>query len=219
MAVQASVDRSWHDGTSFERFVFGLDQWLRHRQNIFEYAQDSACVFRIQPDVANLRCRLSDGTQIMPGRAVLWLHIWNEHIPRMGPNGPTLGWAIRFRRALDRSLESLAAHLLVRPELDEFCAICGNMVLGTPEQTGQLLHLAERLGFEQGLIERQKPSIGEQLHRRGENMLALLLVMAVNPTSARLAVLRRERTLVFMSRNRLLQLYGPGRRKARPAAR
>jgi len=211
VATQVSLDRWWwRDGTWFERFVFGLDDWLRRKYNVFEYTPDPDCVFRIQPEKAEIACRLSDGTPIRPGQPLLCLHMWNEHIPRMGPEGPTLAWALRFRRALDTSLKGLAAYLRVRPELDEFPAICGNMVLGTAEQTEQLMRLSERLGFEQVPMDEGRISIGEQLHRSGENFLALFFVMAVNPVSARLEILRRSRALIFMSRNRLMRLYGPG---------
>ncbi len=90
---------------------------------------------------------------------------------------------------------------------------------GQRNRLASLFHLSEKPGFEQVSKDDGKISIWGQLHRRGENMLALLFVMAVNPASARLDVLRLDRALVFMSKNRLLQLCGPGRRKSRAPAR
>ncbi len=189
-----------HDRGSawFEHAVFALDRRLRRRQGVYEYTTDPECLFRVQRSLARQDLTLSDGTRIRRGDPVLALHLWNEQMPAMGREGATLAWAHRINRGIRTSLCDLAAHLRQSPELASVRAVCADMSLGTAEQSGQLQRMAARYGFEASSS--GEAGRGGLFHHLGENILNFLLVLATNPAAARGAVLRRGRTLAYLSR-------------------
>lgn len=188
------------------RPVMALDRWLRRRYAIREYSDRSDCLFRYRIAAAAEPAALSDGTVLRPGDAVLELHFWNEHFPPFGPGGPDLAWARQVRRSLENSLRELAAFLARHPELDHLPALRGLVALGSAGQAAQLLRLCLRLGFEP--VPAPAPGPLARLHRLGENMLIVLLVLALNRRALAPALLRRTRTLVYMPRSVLLRCYG-----------
>ena len=192
-----------------ENAVFGLDRWLRRRQGVFEYTNDPGCIFRIQHIQATERLTLAGGARIEPGTPVLNLHLWNEHMPLIGPEGATIGWARSFSRAIQASLRQLARYLEEHAELDDIAALRADMRLGTAERGAQLLRLSARFGFE--------PPAGAAppgywhagaLHRFGENILIFLLLLATNPVAVGTPVLRRDHKLVYLPRAALERRYG-----------
>jgi hypothetical protein len=187
-----------------EQAVFGLDRWLRQRQGVCEYSDNPRCLFRIQPAAADGDLVLSDGTRIGRGADVLNLHLWNEHIPLMGAEGATLHWARALAQGIDLSLRELALHLRWTRALDGVVAVRADMRLGTAGQSAQLARIAAHYGFEPafGTAEEQWA-----VQRLAENMFIMLLVLATNPAALRSPVLRRDRTLVYLSRLALEQRY------------
>lgn len=194
-----------------EYAVFGLDRWLRRRQGVYEYSSDPACILRIQRYAADETVALRDGTRIAPGDPILNLHLWNEHIPSMSHGGATVRWARRVSRATESSLRDLARYMVDHPDLDDIIALRADVRLWTVDQRAQLARLTAHLGFE--------PAIGA-LHpprapvRLGENIFMLFLVLASNPAAAGAPVLRREHTLVYLSRTALDRRYGKGDSRA-----
>ena len=191
-----------------ENAVFGLDRWLRRRQGVFEYTDDPACIFRIQRAQAEGPLALSSGAQIEPGMPILNLHLWNEHVPLMGPEGATLGWASHFSRAIQASLRQLAAYLADNSEFDDIAALRAGMRLGTAEQGAQLLRLTARYGFELAEANQGGYCRSSGLHSVGESILIFMLVLATNPVAVGTPVLRREHKLVYLSRPALERRYG-----------
>jgi len=188
----------------FEQAVFGLDRWLRARQGVSEYSDNPLCLFRIQPAKADVALLLGDGTRIRPGATILNLHLWNEHIPPMGPEGATLKWARALARGIDLSLQELALHLRWTRALDDVVAVRADMRLGTAAQSAQLARIAARYGFEPA---GGPPGEQGSVHRLAENMFIMLLVLAANPAALRGPVLRRNHTLVYLSRLALQRRY------------
>jgi YkoP domain len=197
-----NVRPSWLSGA-----VLRLDQRLRRRIGVFEYSQNEDCLFRIRIGPAPAPMRLADGVTVEAGDPIVDLHIWNEHIEPIVKMSGSLGWASRVRRSVVLSLEELSAFLDDERDLAGVRAICGNMGLGGSDRTDQLLRLCRTAGFERVPLLRDI-SPGEHMHRVGENMLGLLLTMAVNPKSARPSILARDRALVAMSRDELRRRYG-----------
>ena len=154
---------------------------------------------------------LSDGTHVRRGEPLINLHVWNEQFPCMGPGGPTLGWARQISRGLDLSLRELAGFLAKRREFDDVVVIRANLILSAANQARQVRRVMGRYGFEE-IPAGGPPSFCERLHRSGENILALLLIMAVNPAAEHGNVLRWDRAQVFLSRRMLHQRYGGSRR-------
>ncbi len=190
-----------------ERGVFRLDRWLQERHGVFEYTRDNRCIFRIQRATALERVDLAGGSSIRPGEPILNLHLWNEHIPAIRDDGATVGWARRLSRAIDLSLQELARYLSEHAELDEIVAMRADMRLRTEEKNRQLAYLSARYGFEDGVTHHQGES--RPLHRLGENVLVLLLVMATNPMALRASVLMRAPKVVYLPRAELHRRYGP----------
>lgn len=190
-----------------DQAVFALDRWLRRRQGIFEYTTRTDCLFRIQLCHAEQHTSLSDGTRVRAGEPMLKLHLWNEHIRPMGPCGATFGWAHQVGRAIDQSLRELACYLSRHPELAAVRVLRGDMCLGGIKQHGQFLRIAARLGFEPAGL---RVPWWDALHRTGNALLVLLLVLATNPVALRRTPLRHIPIRIFMSRAALMARYGRG---------
>jgi hypothetical protein len=151
---------------------------------------------------------VGDGTRLEPGERLLDLHLWNEQIPVLPPQGASLTWARHMYQCVDASLRGLTDYLESEPELDDIRAICGNMSFGTSDQTSQVRRLSARFGFEEVPDPRQWTLLG-RLHLFGENILITLLVLACNAGAVRRDSLLRARTRVFLSRTALEQRYRP----------
>jgi hypothetical protein len=188
-----------------EYAVFKLDGWLRRRQGIFEYSTDPRCMFRLELARADQTVTLSDGTQIDSGDPLLMLHLWNENIPAMGQDGPTVAWARQVSRAIHTSLRELARYVQQQPGLDDFVALCGDMHLGSARQSRQLARIVTRLGFE--TVDDGNAKRRGTLHRIGKSILILLLVAATNPIALRSAILRRYPLRLYLSRATLARHY------------
>jgi hypothetical protein len=197
-----------------ESAVFGLDRWLRQRQGVYEYTSHSSCIFRIQRAQAELNLTLSDGTRIVPGVPVLNLHLWNEHIPPIGQN-VSVAWARQVSRAMQVSLNELARHIATCDDLYPIVAVRADMRLGTVEQSAKLSRIVSHYGFEAVAPDAAIQEDGA-LHRFGENIYLFLLVLATNPIAVGTPILRRDHTLVYLSRRTLELRYGRAVETPRP---
>ena len=94
------------------------------------------------------------------------------------------------------------------PEFEGIVAVRANLAVSTARTTTQLLRLMQHYGFE--IVPDEGPvSWRQRLHQWGENILGLLLLMAVNPAAARISVLSRVRSQMLLSRQALDRSYGP----------
>jgi YkoP domain len=205
--TKRQLDHAW-----LAALLEALDGRLRLRHGVSEYTRSADCIFRIQVIVNGDEVLLSDGTRVRPGDRLIDLHVWNEQIPLFPAKGPTLGWARHMSRAIDASLRELALYLAGRRDLDDVTAIRGNITFGSPEQSDQLVRIAERYGFER-IAAPGSRSLRQQMRRLGENALISMMVLARNAAALRSDSLRRDRTLVFLSRSILERRYGSVRNK------
>jgi hypothetical protein len=188
-----------------EQWVFSLDRWLRRWHGVYEFTAHRDCLFRVERCLAEDSLLLSDGVRVCRGDPLLRIHLWNEHMPAMGQDGPTIAWARRASRAVGTSLQELARHIAQCRDLDAVVAICADMRLATAKQSGQLARIVSRYGFEAAKDSRVgRPGLARLI---GENILMVLLVLATNPIAFRAAVLRRDHSRVVISRAKLLRLY------------
>ena len=186
------------------RLIRGFDGLLRRLYGVVEFCDDPLCLFRIQPARYPRSLRLSDGTEVRPGEPVLILHLWNEHIPPLSPDGPDLLWAVQVRRRLLRSLHRLAALVASDPGLTGVKAVGGVTVLIPLDGEGPA-RLMTRLGFD--VVTRPRSWL-RGFGEFWENLYAWALMWAFNaPTLRRKQLLRLRRTEVWMSRQRLLERY------------
>lgn len=207
MAVELSEKRGLR-ALHPEQWVFSLDRWLRRWHGIYEFTAHRDCLFRVERCLAEESLLLSDGTRVRRGDPLLKVHLWNEHMPVIRQDGPTVAWARRASRAINTSLRELARHVAQSSDLDAVVAVCADMRLATARQSAQLARIVARYGFEAAKDSRVgRPGF---LRRIGENILMMLLVLATNPMAFRAAVLRRDHTRVVISRAKLLRLYRSG---------
>ena len=190
-----------------EAMVSALDDRLRLRQGVIEYTNSPDCLFRIQLVTSNKNYVLSDGTFVHSGDRVANLHVWNEQFPCFAGKGPTLAWARRVNQAFESSLRQLADFLDGRRKHDDVVAICANMSLEPAERSAQLARFVSRFGFER-IAAASSRSFRQQMHWFGENILISMIVLARNAAALRADTLRRDRTLVFLSRRELRRRYG-----------
>jgi hypothetical protein len=205
--VYPSARNSWSLRGWVGQTALRIDDGLRLRKNVCEYTDDPQCVFRIQITEAQHDILFSDGAVVRTGDRLISLHLWNEHIPAIPPDGPTFAWGRRMGRAMDVSLRQLATFMSHRPEFDRVVAIRGDMAESTAQTAAQLLRIMQHFGFEP-LAQQRAVSWSQRLHQFGENILVLLLLLAVNPVAARINVLSRVRFEVFLSRESFTKRYG-----------
>lgn len=194
--------RGWRDRlwTGVVRFT---DWFLRRWYRVKEFTADPDCLIRIAPAEARRPIALSDGVTVRPGDQVLDLHIWNEQLPRFFGSEADFTWATLIRRNLMHSVRCLAQHLANDPQCQNLVAVRARVTFGTRRRAEQIRRAAAYFGFE--MVEGVLPN---GWHERGEDILIWAFARAFNPAALRRHKLRRDRTELWISRNRLLQLYG-----------
>lgn len=187
--------------------LFALDERLRRQHAVVEYTHNPSCIFRVNFTRASRPLALCDGTRVHRGQRIARLHFWNEHIPPVPHRGTTIAWARQMQQAIAISLQELARYLESRSDVDDVAAIRGDVPSGTRAQTDQLARIMARYGFE-AMVEPEHLSIGEHMHRLGENILISLIVFAQNARALRLDTLQRVRLPIFLSRQALEAKFG-----------
>jgi hypothetical protein len=200
--ARSPYSRSW-----LAEVVFALDARLRRRQAVFEYTNNSACVFRLDISRAPRSLTLRDGTRVRAGQRIARLHFWTEQIPPVPKNGPTIGWARQMQRAMETSLGELRRFLASRPDLNDITVVLGDAPSGTKTQREQLARIMARFGFE-AIVEPDNLPLRERLHRFGENILISLMVFVQNAGALRADTLQRVRLPIYLSRRVLERQFG-----------
>jgi hypothetical protein len=210
MAVWDSAEqrtRSPYSRAWLAEAVSALDARLRRHQAVFEYTRNPTCVFRLDVGFAARSLTLRDGTRIHAGQRVARLHFWNEQVPPVPKDGPTIGWARQMQRAMTTSLRELARYLASRSDLGDIAVVSAEAPSGTKTQRDQLARIMARFGFE-AVAEPEALPIGARLHRFGENILISLIVFAHNAKALRADTLRRVRLPIYLSRRVLEREFG-----------
>ncbi len=210
MAVWDSAEQTSRSAQSHRwlaEAIAVLDAGLRRRQAVFEYTQNPACIFRLDIGPVAQPLVLRDGTRVHAGQRMARLHFWNEQVPAVPRTGATIAWGRRMQRAIATSLRELASFLAARPEFSDVTVICADAPSGTETQTEQLARIMARYGFE-AIVQPRRMSIGERLHRVGENILISLIILAHNPGAFRSDTLKRVRLPIYLSRRILEREFG-----------
>jgi len=126
--------------------IHHFDALLRRAYGVFTFCDDEQCVLRIRLIEASHALKLADQT-VRPGDTVLELHLWNEHIPPLPPDGPDMAWALQMRRLLIHSFHALAQEVHQNPSLAGVRAIVGVSVMLSPQGHPASAQLLQRLGF------------------------------------------------------------------------
>jgi hypothetical protein len=183
--------------------IRAFDTWLAKTLGVFEFSHDTVCLVRLR--IARLGHRVDLPTRtLLSGSVILEIHLWNEHIPPIPPQGPDLAWASRTSRLFIRSLRSAARHARQLEGDSRPIAVVATTVLvplGDPSGARSFL---TRLGFH--LIPAHNP-----LGRFGkfwENFYTWHLMWAYNAASLRTKQLLRIRRMeAWMPFDEFLRRY------------
>ena len=215
--------------------VRGLDTLLRLRYGVHEFSRSPGCIFRVGPAHSPADMPLADGKVVRRGEPIADLHLWNEHIPPLPPEGADMRWAVGFYRLMRSSLQELADYLETEPRYRTAAAVraVGSVMAKAPRRASvarrltppgtaagsraaappppaPLEEFAARLGFE--VLDphgNRPPSRWRRFAEAWDNGFNLVLVWVYNPPSLRtrgLGGLRRVQ--LWMSRERFLARYG-----------
>ncbi len=193
--------RGWRDRI-WTVLVRVTDWFLRRYYRVREFTEDPDCLIRVGHTHATRRIDLSDGTTLSPGDPVIDLHMWNEQLPRFFGGSADFSWATLIRRNLRHSIRQLARHLADHPDCQSIVAVRACVTFGSRRRQAQMRRAAAQFGFE--LVEGGPPN---GLHEMGEDILIWAFARAFNPAALRRHKLRRDRTELWISRDRILQLY------------
>lgn len=148
-----------------------------------------------------------DGTLGRSDERIINLHFWNEHLPLMLNEVPSVGWARRMSRCVEGSLQALARFLVARREFEDISLLRANVTFSSPERRDRVTRVCRRFGFEE-VADPANPTLLRRLHDIGENILTSLMIKALHGSGPREDALRRDRIQLFMSRKWLIQRYG-----------
>lgn len=181
-----------------------FDRLLRWALGVFEFSDQDHCLLRLQWAQAAHRLQFSDGTVVQPGEPMLFLHLWNEHLPPTGPAWPDLTWAVKVQRMLMRSMQWAARWLADRGDLERVRAV-GSVTVLILLDDGPGQRLAERLGFEVFPYRNPLGRFGEFW----ENLYTWALMWAYNPASLRgRSLFRLRRAEMWMPVEAFTRRYG-----------
>lgn len=184
--------------------IRGFDRFLRKVLGVFEFCTGPECLLRVRRTALAHPVTL-DGRTFPVGTLVVELHLWNEHLPPLPPEGPTLNWAVQTHRRLKRSFQALAASISRDPRLADAELIGGVTVLPLAGAHAGGVRLFEQLGFT--ILPYRNP-----LGRFGEfweNLYTWAVMWAFNePTLAGRHLLGLKRSEIWMTRETLLRRHG-----------
>jgi hypothetical protein len=179
--------------------VYGIDWLLRRWYGVYEFSRTDDNLLRISVGVAKTSLTLSDGTRVMQGDAIIDLHIWNERVPTLGALGPSLVWASRAKRRIERSLIALGRHVDQHDELDRCVALRAVAIFVGGRAAGKVTRIAARYGL--------MPPLEARRADLGHGLLAFGLAWACNPASLVGKRLKPMRYEFWMSTQALRETY------------
>ena len=195
------------------RIIRAFDRFLCRLQGVFVFWDDPDCMFRAQIARAPHRIVLP-GATIPAGAKALALHFWNEQMPHIPAEGPTLALGLRASRMIVASFRVLAREMGRDPRLAGVQALGGTTVLFAIGDASGAEKLFTRLGFT--VFPHRHP-----LGRFGEfweNLYTWALMWAYNAVSLRQrCLIALRRTEVWMAPGVFLRKYGGEGREPRRA--
>jgi hypothetical protein len=145
--------------------------------------------------------RLPNGSA-RAGDPVVEIHLWNEHIRPMPPEGADLAWAAATARQFASSMRALARCVAADPVLSRCRALGGPTFLA---QESASIALLTRLGFQMD-VPRETPNGFVTFWK---NLYAMALLWTFNPPSLHSHSMRHlQRVEVWMAMEDFLRRYG-----------
>ncbi len=181
-----------------------LDDIIRKSIRVFEFNQEADCLLRLQVSRAPHPLRLPEGI-IQAGEAVLLIHLWNERLPPISPEGPDLAWGKRMFHLFSHSLRLTAGYLQDTPSLGTIRAVGGMTMLLTAGPHGTGSRFMQEMGFTIFPYSSPLGHFGEFW----ENFYSWLIIWTYNP--GRLpdrSLLGLQRSEMWIGRAAFLKRYG-----------
>lgn len=186
--------------------VLAADAIPRRYYHVYEYDSDPECILRVTRRQCQEMRVLADGTVLSPGDAILEFHYWNEHIPQIGPEGPSLRWGMQYHQALLRSFWLLARYIRNNADCDNVVAIHAELSCATQVGGAKYRRMMTKMGFE---FFPMPTAPNGRLACFFEFFYVWALMWAQNPYSLRgKSFQMAERTEMWMSRATLLERHG-----------
>jgi len=187
--------------------TIAIDRMQRSLRGIYEFSTDPECIYRLSIESAPRDTILPDGTQFIKGERVGILHLYGEHMPVIPASGPSLAWASRMARQLERSAFLLAQHAATEKSLLSVPAF-GNDVFLLHTQTNA--RLLERMGY--AVLDAVMPdNVYQSFRMKTVRVWTWLLRRAFNRQSAIIAPADLQYCSIWISRRALLDKYGTPR--------
>jgi len=190
--------------------VRAFDRSLCRLHGVFLFWDSPDCLFRAQILQASREIALPSAV-IPAGEKVLALHFWNEHMPQIPPEGPTLALALRASRMVVNSFRVLAREMHRDPRMAGVQAQGGVTVLFAAGDDSSGEKLFKRLGFTTFPYSSPLGRFGEFW----ENFYTWALMWAYNAVSLRQRhLLALRRTESWITAEEFLRRYGPDQEQA-----
>jgi hypothetical protein len=177
--------------------IQALDRLLRRCHRVHEYSDDIQCIFRIAFRRAQSDIMLHPGRLIRSGDTIVELHLWNEHLPLVPPDGANMAWGALVDRQIRHSLGLLAARLVAYPNV---VAVHGEAAFGCQMGQQQRSRFAGRYGFE---IVTGAPRLSRRVRHFCDDFLFWGLTQTFNPHGLKGKPIHRARYDIWMSRSEL----------------
>lgn len=186
--------------------VRALDALLRKMQHVEEFTDDPQCLLRLSFGESPFHVNLGNGVEVQKGQPLGELHLWNEHIPPMPPEGPDLKWGKEFVQKMHRSLRLLACFAAQDPRLARVEAFSGEIAF-PKDKARQLDIIARQLGL---TLDSHKPrGLWAHFAEFWQNLYSMALIWAFNPPSLKKkSILGMRRYRLWMTKEELLKRYG-----------
>ena len=192
--------------------IQALDRLLRRYYGVHEYTDDPGCIFRIALGTAGTDLTLQPGMLVRSRDTVAELHLWNEHLPLVSPDGPNMAWGALVDRRIRHSLTLLADHLAAYPHV---VAVHGETAFGCQMGPRQMRQFARRYGFE---IIGGSPTLRSRVRHFCDDFLFWGLTQAFNPYGLKGKPIHRPRFNIWISRTELQQRWSAAAPEGRATA-
>ena len=180
-----------------------FDLLVRRLEGVYEFNASSHGLLRLRRTRARERVALGEG-RVEPGEEVLELHLWNEHMPPLPREGPSLAWASRTERMFVASLRDLAREMRAAPSYRNVRALRAVTILLTPGP-GSAGPLATRLGF---VVRPYRNRLG-RFGEFWENLYTWFIMWTFNAASLRgRRLLGLRRMEMWMTAEDFVQRFG-----------
>ena len=128
------------------RVIRAFDAWLARTEGVYVFTQSPDCILRLRKTRTKAAIQLP-GQVIEADARILEVHLWNERIPPIPPQGPDMAWAGWMARRLVTSFGFVAREMRSDPDLQGVVALRGITVLIDSPTGSSGARILSRMGF------------------------------------------------------------------------